>query len=101
MIESLVKGIVFARVPIAAVTILAGLVEIVAGVPEFLHVLALHDVQHFESYIPQGLDSRIPLDGVLLDFGHDLVWGQFGRIRPRAVVQISLWRERPANLEQV
>ena len=47
--------------------VLAGGIEILAGIPEFGHVFPLDDVEHFEPDVPQRLDARIPLDRIFLE----------------------------------
>src|SRR5262249_18965812 len=90
-----------ARIPVASVTALAGLLEIVGRVPQLLDVPAPHDVHRLETDVSQGLDSGVPFHGIGFDFCGDLIRRQFHRVRACAVVQIAGRSEQPRNFEQV
>jgi len=73
---------------------LASDIEVFSGIPQFGHVFSLDDIQHLKADVSKGLDSCIPLDGVLVDFRRCLVRRQFNGIRSDAVIQIAGGRKR-------
>ena len=54
-----------------------GAIEVVGGVPQFRGISLLHDLEHFEPDIAQGLDLRIPQHGIGFELGPDLCGRQF------------------------
>src|SRR5438874_3412139 len=99
--ELLIELGAFARIPVAPMTCLTRLVEILADVPQLVDVFSLDDVDRFERHIPERLDACVPFDRITFDFRGDLCRRQFDRIRSGAVVLVSGRRERSTNPEQI
>src|SRR5262249_37520143 len=100
-LEAAVELGVFARIPVAAVALLARFVEVLADVPHLVDVFPLGDLHRFERDVPERLDARVPFDGIALDLRGDLRRRQFDGMRTLAVVLVARRRERAAHLQQV
>src|SRR5436190_13050014 len=73
LVEIAIERLIFFRIPVAAVAVLARLVEVLARVPQLFGISLLHDVEHFDADVAQRLDARVPLDGILADLRDDLL----------------------------
>src|SRR6266550_7987456 len=63
---------IFARIPVAPVTVFTRLVQNLSCIPHRADILPLDDLENGERGISQCLDSRIPFHRVAFDFGRDL-----------------------------
>src|SRR6185503_16540357 len=66
---------IFARIPVAPVTVFTRLVQNLSGIPHRADIPLLDDLENGERGISQGLDSRIPFHRVAFDLGRDLSRG--------------------------
>ena len=67
-VEFVVELRVFARIPVALMTIFTGVVQVCGGVPEFIDILAIRDVHNLSSDIPQRLNSGVAFDRIFFTF---------------------------------
>src|SRR5437588_12579611 len=91
-IEPVQQGF-FTGIPVLEMTSLAGMIEILTGVPQLLHVLSLHDLHHFEADVSQRLNLRIPQHRVGFELLFDSSGRQLLRVGAGAVVLVSRWSE--------
>src|ERR1700730_3814092 len=61
-----------ARVPVLEMTRLARVVEVPAGIEERFDIPLLHNLEHLQADVSQGLDFGIPQDPVSVDLRLDL-----------------------------
>src|SRR5216117_1382572 len=70
--ELLIELGAFTRVPVAPMTRLTCLVEILADVPQLVDVFSPDDVERFERHIAERRDSCVPLHRITFDLRGDL-----------------------------
>src|SRR5262245_19556684 len=90
----------FTWIPIFEMALLARLIEVLRGVPQLVHVLALDDFQHLEPDVPERFNLGIPEDRVVFELRLDLRRRQLCRFGAVAVVVVSSRSEWTRDFQQ-